>query len=61
MYYDKKDLDHGLWPEWVQASDTLSAVGAVGAHACLNRQVGDNWIVGTHFSQGLEGLVEGYH
>ena len=26
----------------------------------LNRQVGDNWIVGTHSSGGLEGLVGGY-
>ena len=26
----------------------------------LNRQVGDHWIVGTHSSGGLEGLVGGY-
>ena len=73
------------WLPWVQASDTLSAAGAAGAHAWglmlptstrtpgvnytssvavryppLNRRVGDNWIVGTHSSGGLEGLVGGY-
>ena len=38
----------------------VNYTSAVVRYPPLNRQVGDHWIVGTHSSGGLEGLVGGF-
>ena len=56
-------LDSGPeWLQWMQAPGTLRAAGAAGVHSwglmgqlyvrypSLNREGGDQWIVGTHYA-----------